>query len=131
MKVLPSAVLAGFLGLALPVFAEDATQTSDGGSFMVSWSSAVEPIAINRMHEWVLHLETTAGEPLEGAAIEIGGGMPAHDHGLPTSPRVTEELGSGDYRVEGMRFHMSGYWEVTLEISAGGVSETAVIPLEL
>ena len=130
MKVLPSAAFAGLLGLALPAFADD-TVTSDGGSFRLSWSSAVEPIAINRMHEWVLHLENAAGKPLAGAAIEIQGGMPAHDHGLPTSPRVTEELGDGNYRVEGMRFHMSGYWEVSLEISAGGVTETAVIPLEL
>ena len=131
MKALPSAALAGLLALAAAASAADAARTSDGGSFRVSWSSALQPIAINRIHEWVLHLETVAGEPLEGASIAISGGMPAHDHGLPTSPRVTEDLGDGDYRVEGMRFHMGGSWEVSVEISAGGLTETAVIPLEL
>ena len=34
--------------------------------------------------------------------------MPEHNHGFPTAPRVTENLGEGDYLLEGMRFNMGG-----------------------
>ena len=68
---------------------------------------------------------------MEGAAITLEGGMPEHDHGLPTSPRMTAELGSGDYRIEGIRFHMSGVWEITATIIIDDTHNLCVIPLEL
>jgi hypothetical protein len=57
--------------------------------------------------------------------------MPEHDHGLPTKPRITEELGGGDYRLEGMRFHMSGYWEVVVSIVTDAGSFEVTIALQL
>ena len=78
----------------------------------------------------ILHVRSN-GEPVEGANFVIDGGMPAHDHGLPTQPRVTAELGEGRYRLEGMRFHMHGSWEITIEISADGKTDTVVVGLTL
>lgn len=100
-------------------------------AFRVSYASRLEPIAINRIHSWILHLETAGGEPVVDADISIGGGMPAHDHGLPTAPRVTRNLGGGNYLVEGLRFHMNGDWEVELRITADDTTDTVVIPLSL
>ena len=57
--------------------------------------------------------------------------MPAHNHGLPTQPRVKADLGAGHYRVEGMRFHMAGHWEIRVTIAAAGREDTVVIPLDL
>jgi hypothetical protein len=57
--------------------------------------------------------------------------MPAHDHGLPTYPRVTEELGEGKYRLDGMRFHMAGAWEITMTIAADGKTDTVVVAVTL
>ncbi len=57
--------------------------------------------------------------------------MPAHDHGMPTRPRVTADLGEGRYRLDGMRFHMNGDWEIVLEILADGRRDTVVIKLVL
>ena len=57
--------------------------------------------------------------------------MPAHGHGLPTEPRVTANLGDGDYRVEGMKFHMQGDWVVTFAISAGGKEDIATLEFQL
>jgi hypothetical protein len=68
---------------------------------------------------------------VEGAQIEVDGGMPAHDHGLPTAPRVTEDLGGGDYRLDGVRFHMRGLWQMYFTIRTGDAEETAVISIEL
>lgn len=100
------------------------------GVYQVSIESSIEPIEINRIHSWVLHI-TADGEPVSGATISVIGGMPAHDHGLPTSPRITEDLGRGRYRLEGMRFHMNGDWEVSINIDAGGKTDTVVIALTL
>ena len=50
------------------------------------------------------------------ARIEVDGGMPQHGHGLPTRPQVTRELPGGGYLIEGMKFSMSGWWEVKLAI---------------
>jgi hypothetical protein len=35
------------------------------------------------------------------------------------------------YLLEGMRFHMNGRWEVSIEIDANGKRDTAVITLDL
>jgi len=79
------------------------------------------PIAINRFQIWVLELRDASGAPLSGAQVAIAGGMPAHGHGLPTQPRVTEEIGAGRYRIEGVKLNMVGDWviEVLVQSTAG------------
>ncbi len=97
----------------------------------VTYSVPDGRVEINRIHSWILHVESASGVSVTGARIKVDGGMPAHDHGLPTRPRVTEELGDGDYRLDGLRFHMGGYWEIVVEVTTKSGTETVVIPLEL
>jgi len=106
-------------------------QVSDQKLYRMSFRSESAPITINRIHTWVLHIETITGEPVEQAEITVDGGMPEHDHGLPTSPRMTEYLGNGDYRVEGMKFHMNGHWEVAFTISDNDQGDRIVFELDL
>jgi hypothetical protein len=113
------------------VVAETPTEwQSARGVYTLAVASSLEPIEINKMHSWTLHI-TTDGEPIANAALTVVGGMPAHDHGLPTLPRITEELGEGNYRLGGMRFHMQGDWEISIEIKAGGRTDTVVVMLTL
>jgi hypothetical protein len=100
------------------------------GVYTVSFESSLEPIEINQIHSWILHI-TSNGKPVTGASLTVTGGMPAHDHGMPTRPRVTAELGNGEYRLEGIRFHMGGDWEVSIEIKANGKTDTVVVMLTL
>jgi hypothetical protein len=44
---------------------------------------------------------------------------------------VTGYLGDGNYRVEGLRYHMHGAWELVITIDAQGKRDTVVIPLQL
>jgi hypothetical protein len=37
---------------------------------------------------------------------------------LPTRPQVTEELAEGTYLLEGMKFSMTGWWEIKLAIDS-------------
>jgi len=100
------------------------------GVYTVTVTSSLEPIEINQMHSWTLHI-TADGQPVSDAVLAVAGGMPKHDHGLPTRPRITEELGEGDYQLGGMRFHMQGDWEVSIEIKAAGKTDTVVVMLTL
>lgn len=104
---------------------------SEKGQFSISVTPALDPIPINTMHSWTIHLETAAGEPLDGAQISISGGMPAHGHGLPTQPQVTSALGGGDYQVEGLRFQMPGSWQVSFHVLAGDIDDTATVSFML
>ena len=127
----PVAMILALFCVAPTVGAETTHWPSRDGLYRISYSSELDPIAINQLHSWTLLLETAAGEPVEEASLEVGGGMPEHDHGLPTSARVTSALGDGRYLLEGMRFHMNGYWQLTITIDAAPGRDTVVIRLDL
>jgi hypothetical protein len=75
------------------------------------------------MHQWTLHVESADGQPVEDATITVDGDMPQHGHGLPTRPQVTQNLGNGDYLVEGIKFQMGGWWLMDFTITANGQTD--------
>lgn len=110
---------------------EQGAKKSDGEMFRISYESGLRPISINRIHNWVVHIETSDGSPVADAMITLIGGMPEHDHGLPTLPLATQYLGDGDYLVEGMKFHMNGWWQITISITVAGDSDSVTFELQL
>lgn len=126
-----SMMLLVFTGLLSPVAFGDDSWLTRSGYYRVSFESEVEPVVINRIHAWIFHIETPDGEPVGGARITVSGGMPLHNHGLPTAPRMTADMGNGNYRVEGMRFHMNGDWELLVTVDVAGRRDTVIIPLTL
>jgi hypothetical protein len=90
-----------------------------------------ESIRVRELHGWTLRLEDASGLPVDGAEITVGGGMPQHRHGLPTRPRVTRSLGDGAYQVDGIRFNMGGWWEVTFDIVAAPGADRVTFNLDL
>jgi hypothetical protein len=110
----------------------DTDRLTDNGHFRVRWQSDTPPVAINRMHTWTLTVESADGTSIDNAAVAVvGGGMPDHGHGLPTRPEVTTNLGGGNYRVEGVRFQMGGWWEITFQIDANGITDSVTFNLVL
>jgi hypothetical protein len=89
---------------------------SAAGVYRVALLPPAQAPAINQMHSWKVKLATADGAPVHGARFIVDGGMPQHGHGLPTQPRVTRELEAGTYALDGMKFSMSGWWEVKLAI---------------
>ncbi len=108
-----------------------ASWVSGNGLYRLSYSSNLRPIQINRLHSWNIHLETMDGQGVERAEFNVTGGMPIHDHGLPTKPRVTREIGNGDYLLEGVRFHMRGDWELVISVNSAAGSDTVVVELTI
>jgi hypothetical protein len=86
---------------------------------------------VNRMHAWKLHIANADGSPVTDAQVQVDGDMPQHGHGLPTQPRVTSNLGGGDYLLEGVKFQMPGWWVIDLRIRSGERAETARFNLNL
>lgn len=91
---------------------------SDQGVFHVGIESQIRPIPIARIHQWKVHLTDRAGLPISGAVIAVDGGMPQHHHGLPTAPRATPAATPGDYVISGMKFSMTGWWQLKLRVKS-------------
>ncbi|MDI3340653.1 MAG: FixH family protein [Sphaerobacter sp.] len=107
------------------------TRLTAAGHYRATILPGSDPIPINRLHTWTLHVETPDGRPVESAQITVDGDMPQHGHGLPTRPQVTRYLGNGDYLVEGMKFQMGGWWVVDFTITADGRRDTVRFNLVL
>jgi hypothetical protein len=69
--------------------------------------------------------------PIEDAALTVTGGMPEHNHGMPTQPQITQQLAAGRYLLEGVRFHMPGLWRITAVVTRESAPVTIVIDFEL
>ncbi len=121
--------------LLAPVLARAAEQadfvlaTAAGNRLTIA--GELSPPAINRMHSWRLRLTDAAGAPIAGAQIEVRGGMPDHDHGLPTRPEVSAESEPGSYLLQGVRFHMPGRWLIEFDIRLGEDSDSASLEFRL
>jgi hypothetical protein len=107
------------------------TKNTDNGLFVASFLPERGVVRQGELESWLLTLKTKAGTPVEGAAIAISGGMPQHNHGLPTSPQATDYLGDGRYRIEGVKFTMSGWWQLHFAISATAGSDTVLFNVVL
>lgn len=90
---------------------------TDAGKFIVTLQPPQPAPAINQIHSWTISVATPAGVPVKEARISVDGGMPQHGHGLPTRPRVTKELADGEYLLEGMKFSMTGWWQIKLAVA--------------
>ena len=108
-----------------PIFETNSTQ-----GYTVKIFSSLNPILLNQIHEWQLSIERN-NAPVSGASIVLTGGMPNHDHGLPTQPKITSEPAPGRYILEGIRFHMPGLWEIIIDISGDVPQDTATIEFKL
>ncbi len=91
-------------------------KATEAGLYVAEIAPEAEPVTVGPMHSWTVTVQGADGTPLEEARIAVDGGMPQHGHGLPTSPAVTEALGDGQYLMEGVKFNMSGWWEIDLAI---------------
>lgn len=95
------------------------------GAYLVSLQPPSPAPAINQIHAWQVKLTAADGTPVRQAHLRIDGGMPQHGHGLPTRPQVTREIADGTYLLEGMKFSMTGWWEIKLAIEGSAGQDSA------
>ena len=107
------------------------TATSTAGKYRATLAPENGTPRIGQLQNWVLTLNTADGRPVYPARIGVNGGMPGHGHGLPTEPQVTEHLGKGQYRIEGLRFNMAGAWVLLFRVETPAGPDQLQIELEL
>jgi len=104
---------------------------STQGHFVVALQPPATGPVLDQIQTWQVKLTTRDGTPVSGARLLFNGGMPQHGHGFPTRPRVTRELSPGVYALEGVKFSMTGWWDMRLGIQAAGNTDTAVFNVVL
>ena len=62
--------------------------------------------------------------------VSVDADMPSHGHGMITEPVVTK-IDANHYQVDGMMLHMPGYWEIYIDVTRDGESESFMLPLTL
>jgi hypothetical protein len=108
-----------------------AARPSAGGSF-VATMDVTPPLRIGHFLAARLHIIDRAGRPVEGATVQIDGGMPQHGHGLPTRPRISHEPGGGGtYVIDGLKFNMGGWWQLRIAIVAGAATDSVIFNVRL
>ena len=135
MNRTPFSLLTLFLSLFLTSSvrgneAPDITVKTTNG-WIIHVHSDISPLRINEMHSWQITVLDSKSEPVTNASISVEGGMPNHDHGLPTQPRITSEITPGTYLLQGVRFHMPGKWECKFLVTAGTRQEIGLADFEL
>ncbi len=110
---------------------EDHPYQVTGTYFVASLQPALQPLVINQIHRWRLQLTRLDGSPVVADRLQVNGGMPAHDHGLPTGPVAQFTGEPGRYTLYGMKFHMQGDWQIYLHIEADDRSEVLTLNLRL
>ena len=105
-------------------------RTSAGQTYRVVVEET-QPYKVGKLLSSVVRIESSTGEPVQSAQIDVDGGMPQHGHGLPTRPRVSRELGAGRYEIGGLKFNMGGWWELKFRIRSGTAVDSVTFNLAL
>jgi hypothetical protein len=75
-------------------------------------------------NRWHLQVVDAAGAPLDGATISVKGFMPDHGHGTSIVPLVVASGSPGEYDVSRLVLFMPGIWQITITVTAAGVTES-------
>jgi hypothetical protein len=73
---------------------------------------------------------TADDKPIGMAQVTVGGGMPAHGHGLPTSP-IASVFDDGTFVVKGLKFSMPGGWIVVFDITSDAGVDSVTVDFDL
>lgn len=103
--------------------------STDGGSWRVSYAPTPDPIPPNDFFSLMVAVSYAEGAAVQGLSIVVDATMPSHGHGMNTAPLV-EDRGDGSFFVDGMLFHMTGDWVLTVDVTDGAVTERASFPID-
>ena len=122
MKVRRPAALAvlGLIAasaLACPLLPADG-QRLDAGPMQLAWRTEPAKIVAGQMFVLLLTLC-----PADATLIAVDATMPQHGHGMNYRPSL-QALGSGRWRAEGLLWHMSGAWQLRLDVEHAGRAQT-------
>lgn len=89
----------------------------EAGGIQVAWLAEPERLAVGR--PFALKLQVC---PASAQVLRVDATMPEHRHGMNYRPSVKPvgERAQGQWRAEGLLWHMAGRWELAIEVEDGG-----------
>jgi hypothetical protein len=97
---------------------------SHNRAYRASMIPSPDLIERNRSLTLTVEVRTAADAPVEGASLALETWRPDDENVRIQRPRAIAELGRGFYRVEGLRFDSRGWWNLRLQISAAGLTDS-------
>jgi hypothetical protein len=122
VRIFPAGTLLPPVASAAAAMAEPAGGAPhDGGAGAVVAGSGAPPMPAPVM-----------GPPTASrySALTFDARMPEHNHGMVVKPTVFE-TGPGVFRVDGVKLHMVGHWELSFAVSSGATPVKVVVPFEM
>lgn len=125
---IPYVLLSAVLGLSTSVSYASTpwqlSQTSVKGQLQSELQCVTAP-AVGDFQNCTLKLNSTQTLPSD-LTIAMDGGMPAHGHGLPTAPKVVATVKVGEYRIEGLKYSMTGEWLLGFMLQSKSMNDKIV-----
>ena len=98
----------------------------EGNGVQAAWWP--EPAALAVSQPFALLVQLC---PVDAVLLRVDAQMPEHRHGMNYRPSI-QPLGQGRWRAEGLLWHMSGRWELRLDVQAqGGAPQRLLQPVLL
>lgn len=102
-----------------------------GGRFDFKLMSADPAPPARNLNTWVLQINAMSagvvGAPAAGAAMTVTPYMPDHQHGAGAyTVQVMPLPDAGQYQLSQINTWMPGYWEITIDVQASGVTDSVV-----
>ena len=98
----------------------------DDGTVQAAWQTEPGPITVGRPFALLVMLC-----PADAQLQRVDATMPEHRHGMNYRASI-KPLGEGRWRVEGLLWHMSGRWELRLDVQSQGrahrLRQSVVLP---
>lgn len=107
------------------------TASTQGGRFLVTIRPEHGAPRIGSLDPWLVQVTSPTGAPVQPIRLFFDGGMPQHRHGFESKPRVTDDLGGGLIRVDGVRFQMAGAWTIRVDVATAEGADFALFALEI
>jgi hypothetical protein len=115
MRLMPLLLALAVTACGEPASNGSADDAAEGDlSLELTWTESRPSLGDNRLR---MRVTTPEGAPVEGAQVTVEPWMPAHGHGPPVSPAVTDQ-GDGLYEAYPVRLHMPGRWTLEVEATA-------------
>lgn len=107
---------------AVPADEDARSAITSGGSWTVRYTPDPDPVPGNEEFALDFLVEDDDG-PAAGTTMLLTADMPEHGHGMNQTPVLSGADGS--FRADGMLFHMTGEWRLTVDVTGEAGTESA------
>jgi len=104
--------------------------TSNDGAWRIQYRTRPEAIPLNDEFGLDVAVFDRDGKLAPDVDLVVDAAMPHHRHGMLQAPTI-EPRDDGTFHVEGLLFHMPGYWELYFDVTVDGITERTQFVVEL